>query len=176
MKHTKILTVAMLAALAITTSMCKAQAKGETAPGEVFVEENEAVATAENASVRTPESDAQYRPDMTVSEPTIIDFNAVWCGPCRLFAPSFEMASATYKGKMNFVAIDVDAYPATAQAFGIQSIPTVCILMPDGKTYKYVGLNDFVAGSSVTSASSQAEIDAAIYKGLCKIIDSKLKK
>lgn len=43
-------------------------------------------------------------------KPIILDFNAVWCGPCQEFAPVFEAAAEKYGDKVDFISIDVDKY------------------------------------------------------------------
>ena len=78
-------------------------------------------------------NNATVTPDKTL--PTIIDFNATWCGPCQRFAPIFEEVAKEFKGKAIFMSIDVDNSPIAAQQFEVNSIPQITILMPDG-TYK----------------------------------------
>lgn len=95
--------------------------------------EVEAPAAAAEAVV-TLSDDARYTPSTKVERPTLLDFNAVWCGPCRQFAPTFHAVAEKFAGKADFISVDTDANPTTATAFGIQVIPTVVILMPDGSS------------------------------------------
>ena len=72
-------------------------------------------------------------------EPVFCDFWAVWCGPCRAFAPTFEELSDEYTDLVKFVKVNVDYAPKTAQSYQIKSIPTL-ILFKDGKQVeKWVG-------------------------------------
>lgn len=91
--------------------------------------------------------DTLYRPDSKVDRLTILDFNAVWCGPCKKFTPVFEQAAAKYGDSVDFVSVDTDVNGETAQAFGITSIPTVIFIYPDGTMKKYVGLDDLMPES-----------------------------
>ena len=58
-------------------------------------------------------------------KPCIVDFYATWCGPCKTIAPILEELATKYKGQIYIYEVDVDAEPELANAFGIQSIPTL---------------------------------------------------
>ncbi len=57
--------------------------------------------------------------------PVVVDLWAVWCGPCRVLTPILEKVVEESGGAVELVAVDVDKNPRTAQAFGVQSIPSV---------------------------------------------------
>lgn len=82
-------------------------------------------------------NNATITPDKTL--PTVIDFNATWCGPCRRFAPIFEEVAKEYKGKAIFMSVNVDNSPIAAQQFEVSAIPQVSILLPDGTYTSSVG-------------------------------------
>ncbi len=58
----------------------------------------------------------------------LIDFSAVWCGPCKMIAPVLEEVSEEYEGKLAFYNVDVDENQKLANEFGIQSIPALAIV------------------------------------------------
>jgi thioredoxin 1 len=65
-------------------------------------------------------------------KPAMIDFWAVWCGPCRIIAPHVEAMAEEYAGRAVVAKLDVDSSRNTAIRYGIQSIPTV-LFFKDGK-------------------------------------------
>lgn len=65
-------------------------------------------------------------------KPVMVDFWATWCGPCQMAGPVVDTLADDYHGKIKIGKLDVDANQATAQKFGVMSIPTV-ILFKEGK-------------------------------------------
>ena len=72
----------------------------------------------------------------------VIDFNATWCGPCKKFGPHFEAVAAANQAKADFYSVDVDIHPELAAQYGVQSIPMVAYIAPDGKVNTTVGYLD----------------------------------
>ena len=59
------------------------------------------------------------------SLPSIIDFYADWCGPCKMVAPILEELSEEYEGKINIYKVDTEVEDELASLFGIKSIPSL---------------------------------------------------
>ncbi|WP_319479542.1 thioredoxin [uncultured Draconibacterium sp.] len=85
---------------------------------------------------------------MSSDKPVMIDFWAVWCGPCRMIAPIVEEMSAEYEGKAVIGKVDVDNNQDVAMKYGIRNIPTVLFVK-----------NGEVVDKQVGAAPKQAFID-----------------
>ena len=71
--------------------------------------------------------------------PTVVDFWAAWCGPCKMVAPEMEKLAEKYDGKVDVVKVDVDANPMLSQAFNILSIPMIAYFKPGSPPQGAVG-------------------------------------
>ena len=99
-------------------------------------------------------SDNNFEKEVLKSDkPTIVDFWATWCGPCKALAPKVEKISSEFEGKVKFTKLDVDENPDTPPKYGIRGVPTL-ILFKNGKIFKQLvgdqsldNLKEFVTSS-----------------------------
>ncbi len=72
--------------------------------------------------------DATFDKEVLKSDvPVLVDFWAVWCGPCKAIAPHVEELATQYKGKVKVAKMDVDEHQQVPQQYGIRSIPTLLV-------------------------------------------------
>lgn len=86
--------------------------------------------------------------------PVVVDFWAVWCGPCRMVAPIVDEISKEYEGKLKVLKLNTDENPDVAGKYRIMGIPTL-MFFKDGQTV------DQVVGA-VPKSQLKSKIDALL--------------
>ncbi len=83
-------------------------------------------------------TDANFEKEVLKSStPVLVDFWAVWCGPCKMIAPVVEEIAKEYDGRLKVGKVDVDSNPDVAMKFGIRSIPTLMVFK-EGKVVEQI--------------------------------------
>ena len=100
-------------------------------------------------------TDQNFDSDVLESDmPTLVDFWAEWCAPCKLITPAVEAIAVEYAGKLRVGKLNIDENPSTPSKFGIRSIPTL-IIFKEGEVVE-----------QVVGVRSKGDLKAAIDKSL----------
>jgi thioredoxin 1 len=84
-------------------------------------------------------TDAEFASIIASDTPTLVDFWAEWCGPCKMMdAPLDELAGES-AGKLNVAKLNVDENPATMTAYSVMSIPTLIVFRNGEEQRRFVG-------------------------------------
>ena len=100
-------------------------------------------------------TDANFESEVLKSDvPTLVDFWAIWCGPCKQIAPTVEILAEEYKGRVKVAKMDVDHHQITPQQHGVRSIPTL-LIFKGGKVV-----------SQLVGAMPRSKLEAELQKHL----------
>jgi len=76
---------------------------------------------------------------LQATEPTLVDFWAEWCGPCKMVGPVVEAIAEEYDGKLRVARMDVDSNRQTPGRYGIFGIPTLILFKNGEEATRIVG-------------------------------------
>jgi thioredoxin 1 len=91
---------------------------------------------------------------LSSEQPTLVDFWATWCPPCRAIAPHVDALAEQYQGRVRVGKVDVDENPAVAERYDVRSIPTLLVF----KGGKVVG--------QMVGAGSRAKLEELMQRAL----------
>ena len=73
-------------------------------------------------------SDSNFKLDvLDASLPVLVDFTAVWCGPCKMLDPVVKQLAEQWDGKVKVMKLDVDDDPQLAMEYQVMGVPTLML-------------------------------------------------
>lgn len=90
------------------------------------------------------------------NKPTLVDFFATWCGPCKMQSPILEQVKAKVGDSANVIKVDVDKAGEVAQRYRVQSVPTLILFVGGQPVWRGVGVHQ----ADVLEAKLREHIDS----------------
>jgi len=84
-------------------------------------------------------TDADFSSAIASDTPTLVDFWAEWCGPCKIMDGPLDEIAGENAGKLNVAKLNVDENPETMSSYGVMSIPTLIVFQGGEERRRFVG-------------------------------------
>ncbi len=85
---------------------------------------------------------ATFKEIINSEKPTLLDFHATWCGPCKTLAPVLEDVKNEMKDSIRILKIDVDKNPKVADRYKIRGVPTMILFKKGEIVWRESGAMD----------------------------------
>lgn len=73
-------------------------------------------------------SESNFKPEvLEAAQPVLVDFTAVWCGPCKMLDPVVKQLAEQWNGKVKVMKLDVDDHPQLAMEYQVMGVPTLML-------------------------------------------------